>query len=440
MSDQLFEHAVREWLDDGSDRTPPASVEAVLLAVKTTPQERALRIPRRFFPMPTSLRLAVVIAIIAIAGVGAAIFMTGRSDPLPIESPAVSTAPSPTGGRTADWIAYTSERYGFDIKRPPDFVETPATTYWEFSFASDFPAAGTEDFYVERVPGQGVRVSAWSFGVEPGTTLETFVQDYCVESGGSACPSIMDSSSPATTQDGHEGVSIAGPTLDSQVFVLVNDRVYIVSAWRADNDPSVLAFGGGRLLVEDFASTLALRPEGPAPEAAAPALTESFASGRYGYSIDFPGDVWMAVPAGYLLEPGVDGPDDWSDRFMPPTTPDPANTAGPFRAASVAIPEGVTDVDTWIGENLTEIEGSCAPSRSTLGDIVIDGQTGKVRSSCEEVEATVVVGDRVYLFTLFLNGDEPTSTAGGRALFEAMAATVQLTPETAEVAPSPAAS
>jgi hypothetical protein len=47
MSDQLFERAVRDWLDDGSDKTPPTAIEAVLLAAKTTPQERVLGIPRR---------------------------------------------------------------------------------------------------------------------------------------------------------------------------------------------------------------------------------------------------------------------------------------------------------------------------------------------------------------------------------------------------------
>ena len=32
----LFERAVRDWLEDGSDRTPRPAIDAVLLAVKTT--------------------------------------------------------------------------------------------------------------------------------------------------------------------------------------------------------------------------------------------------------------------------------------------------------------------------------------------------------------------------------------------------------------------
>jgi hypothetical protein len=70
MSDRLFDRAVRDWLDDGSDRTPPAAIDAVLFAVKTTRQERDLRIPRRFTEMPTYMRLAAGIAIVAVLGVG----------------------------------------------------------------------------------------------------------------------------------------------------------------------------------------------------------------------------------------------------------------------------------------------------------------------------------------------------------------------------------
>ena len=50
--------------------------------------------------------------------------------------------------------------------------------------------------------------------------------------------------------------------------------------------------------------------------------------------------------------------------------------------------------------------------------------------------STYIADGRIYLFTLFLDAGEPYSTAGSRALFEAMIATVQLTPESA-VAPSP---
>jgi hypothetical protein len=96
MSDQLFERAVREWLEGGSDRTPPPAIDAVLLAVKTTPQERDLRIPWRFTSMPTYLRLAAGIAVIAILG-AAALAVLNRAPafggPGPGPSPTPSVAP-----------------------------------------------------------------------------------------------------------------------------------------------------------------------------------------------------------------------------------------------------------------------------------------------------------------------------------------------------------
>jgi hypothetical protein len=85
MSGQPFERAIRDWLEDGSDRTPRPAIDAVLLAVKTTPQERDLRIPRRFTHMPTYVRLAAGIAFVAVVGVGVLAFLNG--DPNSVGSP-----------------------------------------------------------------------------------------------------------------------------------------------------------------------------------------------------------------------------------------------------------------------------------------------------------------------------------------------------------------
>jgi hypothetical protein len=96
MSDQPFEHAVRDWLGDGSDRTPRPAIDAVLLAVKTTRQERDLRIPRRFTQMPTYMRLAAAIAIVAVVGVGALAYFNGGPNMggPPTAAPTATAAPS----------------------------------------------------------------------------------------------------------------------------------------------------------------------------------------------------------------------------------------------------------------------------------------------------------------------------------------------------------
>lgn len=62
-----FDRAVDQWLDQGSDATPPEVIDAVLLAVRSTPQERDFRVLWRTTPMTPYLRVAAVIALAAIA-------------------------------------------------------------------------------------------------------------------------------------------------------------------------------------------------------------------------------------------------------------------------------------------------------------------------------------------------------------------------------------
>jgi dipeptidyl aminopeptidase/acylaminoacyl peptidase len=129
MSDQLFERAVHEWLEDGSDRTPRPAIDAVLLAVKTTPQERDLRIPRRFTLMPTTMRLAAGIAIVALLGVGALLLSNqgpeiGTPTTAPTQPPtttAVTLTPVVDYSTTPGWIVF--EHFG----KAPD-GSTPAGT------------------------------------------------------------------------------------------------------------------------------------------------------------------------------------------------------------------------------------------------------------------------------------------------------------------------
>ena len=66
-----FDRAVDQWLDEGWDATPPKVIDAVLLAVRSTPQERDLRVPWRTTSMTPYLRVAAVIALAAIASTAA---------------------------------------------------------------------------------------------------------------------------------------------------------------------------------------------------------------------------------------------------------------------------------------------------------------------------------------------------------------------------------
>ena len=167
------------------------------------------------------------------------------------------------------------------------------------------------------------------------------------------------------------------------------------------------------------------------PGASIPEMTETFTSAKFGYSIHYPAD-WTVTPA----KAGTTGE---SDTFDPP------GGVGRFRALSVVVPAGVV-VDDWITQNITASDiPECAPPRDTLAEVTIDGQPGRFRGFCgnppaTEIEATVVVDNRVYVFTLF-RGNEGTASEGElRSLFDAFTATVTLNPQDAEGSPGPGSS
>ena len=159
--DRAFERTTSDWLEAGSDRTPPHAIEAVLLAIRTTPQERDLRIPWRTIPMPAALRVAAVVAIVAVAGVVTINLLrpgpdTGVGGP-PIASPTVAS-PTVAPIDTSAWVPYVSERYGFSIAYPGENWEVgPATRDWTFpEDASEWVNPGTEFFSTAGTTGASV--------------------------------------------------------------------------------------------------------------------------------------------------------------------------------------------------------------------------------------------------------------------------------------------
>lgn len=102
--DRDFRRATTDWLEAGSDRTPPGAVDAVLLAVRTTRQDRPLPVPWRSFPMQSLARLMVAAAaVVAIAvvwlNVGPSRTDVGgvsAASPAPTLVPSAIPSPSPT--------------------------------------------------------------------------------------------------------------------------------------------------------------------------------------------------------------------------------------------------------------------------------------------------------------------------------------------------------
>jgi WD40-like Beta Propeller Repeat len=86
--DRSLERAARSWLETGPTEAPDRAVEAALLRIQTTSQERDWHVPWRNRPMTLTARLvAAAIAIAVVAVGGALVLRPGQSD---------IGAPSPT--------------------------------------------------------------------------------------------------------------------------------------------------------------------------------------------------------------------------------------------------------------------------------------------------------------------------------------------------------
>jgi hypothetical protein len=92
--DRTLERAARSWIEAGPTRAPEEAVEAALLRIQTTPQERDW-LPWRFPKMLTPTRVALA-AVIGVLVVGAAFLTFDRLRPPAVGSPDATSSPSPT--------------------------------------------------------------------------------------------------------------------------------------------------------------------------------------------------------------------------------------------------------------------------------------------------------------------------------------------------------
>ena len=117
--DREFLRATTDWLEAGSDRTPPKAVDAVLLAIRTTRQDRVLRNPWRPIDMNALVKaLVVATAVVAIALAWYSFGPSGTSSigVLPVPTPTPSPSPTPQV-LSSDLAAIDAgRRYEFPIR------------------------------------------------------------------------------------------------------------------------------------------------------------------------------------------------------------------------------------------------------------------------------------------------------------------------------------
>lgn len=109
--DRSLERAARSWLEAGPTQAPDRAVEAALLRIESTPQERDLRIPRRLPKMFTPARVAAA-AVIGVLAIGGAIYFGGSglssvAGPGPSHTAPPSPPPSPSASATHAATDYT---------------------------------------------------------------------------------------------------------------------------------------------------------------------------------------------------------------------------------------------------------------------------------------------------------------------------------------------
>ena len=124
--------------------------------------------------------------------------------------------PSPTRARpqalldTDTWATYTSDRYGYSIRYPADWVPDPADHDWTIDEAADYGSTGHERF---RHPDDDVGVSTWAYDPGPDVSLETtadlvaWAEDFCRLADSTPCDGIADRAVPLCREvaDCHAG-------------------------------------------------------------------------------------------------------------------------------------------------------------------------------------------------------------------------------------------
>ena len=74
----------------------------------------------------------------------------------------------------------------------------------------------------------------------------------------------------------------------------------------------------------------------------------------------------------------------------------------------------------------------CFPPPATWEQVPIDGHVAGLATGCTYLEAIVVVGRRIYIFSGY------DALATDRQMFDALLSTIRLRPETADDSPFPA--
>jgi hypothetical protein len=383
IDDRSLERTARSWIEEGTTAAPPQAVEAALLRIETTPQERDWHVPWRFRTMTIPARLVaaavigalVIVGAIALGGLG-----VGRSAPSPAPSTGPSAAPvSPSAGAIAVpplATTFSSSLYGYAVKHPADWTVVPASKTWSEP-GTNLWNSGIND----EIRETDVRFSGASIALAT-RSADQWITAYAAGADPASWPRIdVGGQSGYLTVDGAPagGGAIAPSSVYFDVVVAVDGRGY-----NFDMDGRV-----DRAYLQAMLDTVTFS----APSALA-TLEKPATSLWYGYSLLRKGEWVLTAATSHWT--GVDN--------SPPVVDELAitDTDTTVTIASQALPKGKT-LDQWLvpfhANTTANVPTGCdGGDPSTWRTTPIGDQMGRYYELCNAAEAIVGVGGRVYVF------------------------------------------
>ncbi len=430
MTDDLrFERDARDWLELGPVEAPFDVIQAALLEIDSTPQERDLRVPWRFPIMPTFARAFAAAAVIVGLVAGGALFLQ-RSNPAFVGGPSPSLSATSTSTPTPlnlDAItlsaAFTSDRYGYTLPVNPGWATHQAMATWTG------PDNSTPVIDEVTIPGTQLYFNGASQALAAGQTLDAWLDSFQTEGlSNFGCLGGPASTWPTRQIGGREWRWEQGCRA-AWAITEESGRVYVFGCGGCAADSTDVSG-----LFERLLSAAQIHPELAPPPPSPPPLTQAFVADRNGFRLQVPAS-WSVVqratqPAPrdrlpILADVGLDVLGNDQLRLSVTSFPlGEGETADEWAHAFCAVAANV-----W-SRPCDQAPGAweTVPLKSGTAWIIVNGETAGAfpQNDSRLFLATTVTGGRAYEIRL-----EGTAE---RTLFLAILASMELDPAAASPA------
>ena len=396
--DRSLERAARSWLETGPTTAPDRAVDAALLRIQTTSQERDLGIPWRKPVTLTSARLAAFVAasVLVVAGAVALLGVVGQAKTGPTEPPstmpttrsAVPRTAAPAIGDPGLGASFTSPGFGYSIKFPTGWTPTGG--------AGVPPGYWATDGSADAISNRATTVRVWSVRLVSAQSDPQWLEAYCEHEIGDAasCPAAI-AGWPAVAIGGHSGYlskdesGSVGSKIEA--VTIVGGRGYVAS----------IVGAADRTFFQAFLDTMQFDPESAVD---LPLLNDSFTSSNYRFSIGAAKDWGVKVATTTWV--GFD--DAWPNVDRLEVT----GTDSVIDMGSQPLADGQS-FDQWLEAFHADATANTPPGCdggpiSTWKTAQVGLALGRYTVGCNWTTAVVSNGGRAYAFTQRDTTADPT--------------------------------